>query len=549
MRHIRLLLHAAGAAALIAVALPAAAQDLRWVPAPGGAVPPSAIIGGQEPGRLLPVCRGAYNNGVHPGKVVAGKCNIGWGGREIELRQFEVLTGNPASVRWQAVAGGAMPAGAFVGGQEPGRQLVVCRAAYQTGVHPGKVVAGKCNIGWGGKERVLTAYEVMVTGAAASIPTRDVSSLVENLGIPLQSKYPSGDKVYARNVWDLQVFGNRVYIGSGNSNNDPPAKNAGPVDVYAYDPATNGFVREAELKDEQIDVFRVIDGALVIPGHDPEDSIKNGEMPWFKGNFYRRRAGGGWDSFRTIPFGVHNYDMISFGGWLYAALGTPTSAHVVRSSDGGRNWSKVSSVGGPWSRERAFFVAGGVLHVSTLYVGAKGVVESILGKVLKSVKPEIVGKVYAINGGSVHELGTNFFPGDGRKDLFVAKPVSFMNYAVYLGAEALIDHDWTPAGLYAARSSSSVARLGLPGGVTARDLLVRGDTLYALGSTDRGAWVFSTRNLQNWQVVLSFNVPTFARSFEQLNGDWYFGLGCDPSALKPDTGRILRVKAASVPKA
>lgn len=539
------ILRATGVVALFCAA-PAVAQDLRWVPATGGAVPANAIIGGQEPGRTLPICRGAYNNGVHPGKVVAGKCNIGWGGREIELRQFEVLTGNAASIRWQAAPGGALPPGTFAGGQEPGRLLYVCRAAYRSGIHPGKVVAGRCNIGWGGKEIVLGGYEVMVAGAP--VPMRDVSAHVENLGIPLQGKYPSGDRVYARNVWDLQVFGNRVYIGSGNSNNEAPAKNAGPVDVYAFDPATNGFVREAELKDEQIDVFRIVEGALVIPGHDPEDSIKNGEFPWFKGNFYRRRAAGGWDTFRTIPLGVHNYDMISFGGSLYAALGTPTSAHVVRSTDGGRNWSKISSVGGPWSRERAFFVAGGVLHVSALYVSAKGTVESIIGKVIKSVKPDIVGKVYAINGGSVHEVKTNFFPGDGRKDLFVAKPVSFMSYAVYLGAEPLIDHDWTPAGLYAARSSSSVARLTLPGGITARDLLVRGDTLYALGSTGRGAWVFATRDLQSWRVVLSFNVPTFARSFELLNGDWYFGLGSDPSALKSDTGRFLRVKAAVIPK-
>src|SRR5690606_5130740 len=143
--------------------------------------------------------------------------------------------------------------------------------------------------------------------------------------------------------------------GSGNSNNDPPAKNAGPVEVYAYDPAAGRFVSEGQLQDEQIDVFRVIDGALVIPGHDPKDAIQNGEMPWFKGNFYRRRPGGGWDTVRSIPLGVHNYDMIAFGGRIYAALGTPNQAVVMASADGGRNWHKLSGVGGPWSRARSFF--------------------------------------------------------------------------------------------------------------------------------------------------------------------------------------------------
>ena len=36
------------------------------------------------------------------------------------------------------------------------------RAACKKVVHSGKVVAGKCNIGWGGKEIVRTQYQVLV---------------------------------------------------------------------------------------------------------------------------------------------------------------------------------------------------------------------------------------------------------------------------------------------------------------------------------------------------------------------------------------------------
>lgn len=38
------------------------------------------------------------------------------------------------------------------------RRRVACKKV----VHPGKVVAGKCNIGWGGKEIVRTRYQVLV---------------------------------------------------------------------------------------------------------------------------------------------------------------------------------------------------------------------------------------------------------------------------------------------------------------------------------------------------------------------------------------------------
>ena len=70
--------------------VPMVGGPLSWV-ASTGTVPANAVIGGQEPGRTLPICRGAYEGGLHPGKVVAGKCNIGWGGMEITLQAFEVL--------------------------------------------------------------------------------------------------------------------------------------------------------------------------------------------------------------------------------------------------------------------------------------------------------------------------------------------------------------------------------------------------------------------------------------------------------------------------
>jgi hypothetical protein len=137
---------------------PTVGDVLKWV-ASTGAVPANAVIGGQEPGRTLPICRGAYQGGVHPGKVVAGKCNIGWGGKEIILGSFEVLVSDNAKLAWVP---GPTATGMVIGGQEPGRTLPICRIAYQGGVHPGKVVAGKCNIGWGGKEITLGSFEVLV---------------------------------------------------------------------------------------------------------------------------------------------------------------------------------------------------------------------------------------------------------------------------------------------------------------------------------------------------------------------------------------------------
>ena len=134
--------------------------NVKWAASTGG-LPADAFIGGSENNgsRKLAVCRAAYKGGTHPGKVVAGKCNIGWGGKEIVIGKFEVMTNKGVTLAWVK---GPSAKGMIIGGSERGRSLPVCRAKYKSGTHPGKVVAGKCNIGWGGKEIVLSTFEVLV---------------------------------------------------------------------------------------------------------------------------------------------------------------------------------------------------------------------------------------------------------------------------------------------------------------------------------------------------------------------------------------------------
>lgn len=69
---------------------------------------------------------------------------------------------NPA--RWVKVnKGGRIPSGAISGGSEPGRsRLYVCRSNYKGNWASGKVVAGYCNIGFYGKERRQSTYDVLV---------------------------------------------------------------------------------------------------------------------------------------------------------------------------------------------------------------------------------------------------------------------------------------------------------------------------------------------------------------------------------------------------
>lgn len=134
-----------------------------WVAASNGQVPRGAFAAGSEKGRPLYLCHARYNNGIHPGKVVDKDCHISWGGKEVLIRSYEVLTApRPVRLKWVAASNGQVPQGAFRGGYEKNRPLYVCRAAHNEGLHPGKVVDKNCDISYRGRAVVIPNYEVLV---------------------------------------------------------------------------------------------------------------------------------------------------------------------------------------------------------------------------------------------------------------------------------------------------------------------------------------------------------------------------------------------------
>ena len=180
-------------AGMVFVSSAGAQQGIGWVPGKGASMPKGAVAAGKEPGRTLFVCRANHARGIHPGKVVAGKCNFGYGGREILSTKFQVMVNRGARIGWVPPRGGKLPSNAYVGGKEPGRTLFVCRAPHNGGIHPGKVVAGKCNIGYGGKEIVSTKYEAMVVAKGPATPP-SAASLPKGMGWALAkgNKLPAG---------------------------------------------------------------------------------------------------------------------------------------------------------------------------------------------------------------------------------------------------------------------------------------------------------------------------------------------------------------------
>ena len=162
---------------------------------------------------------------------------------------------------------------------------------------------------------------------AAAPTSMNVTSRLITLGKPMNKA------TYARNVWDMQLFNGRIYIGYGNSSNMQPSPNAGPIPVISYDPASKQFINEFTVDEEQINIFKILNGKLYIPGHDARDD-------WSYGNFYVLN-GDKWQKIRSVPNASHVFDLDYFKGNLYSVNGTEGNnsiEQVMVSKDMGLTW-------------------------------------------------------------------------------------------------------------------------------------------------------------------------------------------------------------------
>ena len=156
---------------------------------------------------------------------------------------------------------------------------------------------------------------------------------------------------------DLQFWRDRLYVAHGDLYN-----NTGPVRAIYFDLASERFVHDDNFAfdDEAIDKFRVMDDTLFAAGADAKES-------WDFGNMYSKPWGGKWSKLRTIPRGVHVWDVGLFGQSLIATTASdlqPSGAmHAWLSTDNGKSWKESLVL--PGQLRGSFFILGERLFVTT----------------------------------------------------------------------------------------------------------------------------------------------------------------------------------------
>jgi hypothetical protein len=383
---------------------------------------------------------------------------------------------------------------------------------------------------------------------AAPSQALDVTDRLELLGNPTEGQYST--RPYAQNVWDMEVYNNRIYLGSGNSSNKGPSRNAGPAHVYYYDTVSSQFGDQFTTNDEQIERYVKLRDRLCLPGHDPKGSTP--------ASIYCLGDTQIWQ--RTAIDGVHIFDLEEYNNQVWVgrgvfayqnqALASVDATSFFSSNAPTWTYSAVPSSGIYTWRLYNFFRLGETLMASG---------EPSLG----SSQPGLFSYSSATNQWTQVNNASRFFPGAStsipKKKYTIRRDAVLNGTLLYIGSRIYNDQQHFPFALYRRATNTSLAvQIPLEAGFLPLDVMVKDGLALVLATRQEAPDRFTNRvyqstDLVNWSTVFDFERPSFARSFEWVNGDFYFGMGIEWSdesqtsnftfiGIPEESGNIYRVK-------
>ena len=376
----------------------------------------------------------------------------------------------------------------------------------------------------------------------------------EWLGNPLRE---DGHTARALNVWDLQVFEDRIYLGGGST-----VTNSGPIKVWAYNPQARRFIHEHTVKEEAIEHFRVFNRQLYIPAADPTKGDRH--------KFYRREAGQ-WQRYDSArPKLAHVRDLIETDTGEILMVGnsrqlekpTARGTAIALARQNGLKIKPAGVENAPEEKgvvladynwffsvfryQNRIFATNSLLRDARNFQGA-----------IAEYDPQL--KSFRLN---FKLRNDEFIPADliASEDMQGIEviyrpwnPVQFQEYLVYpVRSYSNLPNNYEEAYMntsgffYKSGMGSTPQPLKLPKG-EGEDVLVIDNKLYVLANRRNRNEKFTTyvykadllQDKTKWKRVLKFTGWNKARSFEYLNGTFYFGLGHDYGEAVNNSGDIL----------
>ena len=351
----------------------------------------------------------------------------------------------------------------------------------------------------------------------------DPDAAVVELGILSERSY--GPSSFANCCWDIKIWNGQVFRAAGDYD-----KNSGAAPIFAFDIATGKWQNYGTVPDMAIHGYVEIDGKLCAPGIDPSGS-------WDAGNFYRLEDGK-WKTVRTIPNGIHAFDMLAFDGKIFVGVGTEDFDNTVAvSKDGGETFEYV-----PLYQDGALFDTSSC-SMSRCYE-----------------LTEYNGQLYALICFKVG-IGSNYkvFRYENGKMVLVNDQAFSL-----IGGSSVSRKYWTGefefdgacyltlGALYAIRDFSdpdSFEKISMPNKEKVADAFVKDGVIYVLGSRQDTKtkeyniviYQSTTGKAGSFTPAASFTYAAPPLSFDYDGNHFYVGIGYN-SAVVEKCGMVLRVK-------
>lgn len=360
----------------------------------------------------------------------------------------------------------------------------------------------------------------------------------EPVGNPSRQIYRKDDASdsYSRSVWDMVALSDGIFLGSGDWE-----RNTGPAPIWRLGYARDGQVQITEdyvVYGEAAERLRAIGGALYVPDMDPRED-------WNWGNLYIRSAET-WRKQRTIPNGIHTFDVREWRNKLYVTCGTTLGAAIFTSADDGASWTRVSCDPVALVRELRFqqmcpvgeelLIMPAAANQGVWVLRPDGVLQPRRLEVFPGVKT--MSRVTATRlepfaGGAVYT--TSWFI--GQENIFMDANGKPQHRPLYFLTD--LQHGAMAVELFKEANVMDVK---------IEDGLCWVLTAAPEGEGFRGD-IHSSPDLKIWQHIAGFSAEAVPWSMARLGDSFFIGLGAR-SFKTPDkaSGLILRLGTANQPK-
>ena len=329
--------------------------------------------------------------------------------------------------------------------------------------------------------------------------------ILTELGCPLKELY-SEKQLDSRIPWDLCVFDGKLFIGCGDYD-----KNTGPCDIWQYDLTTQEWSVSGRVDDEAIVNFEIIDNRLIATGTDPKAT-------WENGSFYTYTPDG-WQTDRSVPFGIHMFDIARCDGKTFYAIGNQNNTQSpVQMTLDGVNYTNV-----PFYIDDVALLENPDYGFSRCY----NLFESDNGLFAfcwlsdNQNQPKIMG-IFKFDGNGFHFISklTDLKAENlgGNRQLPLNKSITYNNKFYF-----------STGYLYSTESFESLEKINIPNGAYVEDMTVDGDKLYILTSSKDNDEFLNTiweyNETEGLKEIYSFNYKQSAISLEKHNDIYFVGIG------------------------